>query len=178
MNPDEIINLLNSNYYNLNQFFDHKPADFFTFRPSVDKWTAGQHVVHLVQSEEALLKALAMPMFLLKWKFGKSNRPSRTFEEVVHRYNEKLRSAGNVVSPFSKNMPEVNSQNLKSWLDKLKSLNDKLNQKTKALHEKELDTVILPHPLMGKLILREMLMWNAYHTAHHLHILKEKYAGQ
>jgi hypothetical protein len=144
----------------------------------VDKWTAGQHVVHLVQSEATLLKALAMPMFLLKWKFGKSNRPSRTFEEVVHRYNEKLRQAGNVVSPFSKNMPEVNSNNLKSWLDKLKSLNDKLNQKTKALHEKELDTVILPHPLMGKLILREMLMWNAYHTAHHLNILKEKYTGQ
>jgi len=33
--------------------------------------------------------------------------------------------------------------------------------------ESELDQMILPHPLLGKLTLREMACFAAYHVAHH-----------
>ena len=36
-----------------------------------------------------------------------------------------------------------------------------------SFSEKQLDTFILPHPLLGKLTLREMLYFTIYHAEHH-----------
>lgn len=33
--------------------------------------------------------------------------------------------------------------------------------------EKELDQYVLPHPLLGKLTLREMMFFTIYHVQHH-----------
>jgi len=41
--------------------------------------------------------------------------------------------------------------------------------------EEKLDKCLIPHPLLGKLILREMLFFTNWHTQHHLNTLKEKY---
>lgn len=53
--------------------------------------------------------------------------------------------------------------------------NKKLQYKTKRLKDKHLDTLIVPHPLMGKMTLREIIMWTAHHTEHHYKILKKDY---
>ena len=34
--------------------------------------------------------------------------------------------------------------------------------------EQQLDTFILPHPLLGKVTLREMMYFTIYHAEHHL----------
>ena len=52
----------------------------------------------------------------------------------------------------------------------------KLAYKTRKLSDKHLDTVILPHPLMGKMPIRELLMWTPYHTEHHNNTLAEHYS--
>ena len=39
----------------------------------------------------------------------------------------------------------------------------------------DLDTLILPHPLLGKMPIREIVMWTAHHTAHHTRTLIENY---
>ena len=36
----------------------------------------------------------------------------------------------------------------------------------------DLDTYLLPHPLLGKMTIREISLWTAYHTEHHYKILK------
>jgi len=38
--------------------------------------------------------------------------------------------------------------------------------------ENELDRYILPHPLLGKLTLREMLFFTIYHIEHHEKLIK------
>ena len=53
--------------------------------------------------------------------------------------------------------------------------NKKLQYKTKRLKDKHLDKLLIPHPLMGKMTLREIIMWTAYHTDHHNQILKASY---
>lgn len=165
---------LKSNEDLLIALFDSATPDFWVKKPE-GKWSAGQHVIHLVQSTRPLLKALRMPNFLLKWRFGKSNRPSRSYDEVVKRYKEKLALSQGVVGPFSLNMPESDHSQAQSWLSQLSQLNDNINKITLRLKDMDMDTILLPHPLMGKMTLREILMWNAYHTLHHIEVLKEKY---
>lgn len=165
---------LKSNENLLIALFDSATPDFWVKKPE-GKWSAGQHVIHLVQSTRPLLRALRMPNFLLKWRFGKSNRPSRSHEEVVKRYKEKLALSQGVVGPFSLNMPESDHSQAQSWLSQLSQLNDNINKITLRLKDRDMDTILLPHPLMGKMTLREILMWNAYHTLHHIEVLKEKY---
>lgn len=171
----QITENLKKNEDQLKALFKDQPSALWEVQPE-GKWTAGQHVIHLVQSTKPLLSALRLPDFILKWRFGTSNRPSRTYDEVISRYEEKLaKAAPGVVGPFSRNMPDSPHSESGKWLNKLSSLNDKLNKTTLKLSDKQMDTLLLPHPLMGKMTLREMLMWNAYHTHHHINVLKEKY---
>jgi len=60
-------------------------------------------------------------------------------------------------------------------LDRLQVEIKKLEYKTRKISDKNLDTVILPHPLMGKMIVREIIMWSAYHIEHHTKQLIENY---
>ena len=54
------------------------------------KWTTGQHIEHLVDSIKKVNHALSFPKFILKHKFGTSNRDTRSYNEVAKRYQEKL----------------------------------------------------------------------------------------
>ena len=40
--------------------------------------------------------------------------------------------------------------------------------------EKQLDHFLLPHPLLGKITLREMLFFSAYHIQHHTKLLEDR----
>ena len=53
--------------------------------------------------------------------------------------------------------------------------NKKLQHKTNQWKDKNLDNLILPHPLMGKMPVREIVMWTAHHTEHHTNTLTEKH---
>ena len=171
----EIIQLLQTKENLLKTFFAAQPPAFWEVQPE-GKWAAGQHIIHLVQSTTPLLKALRLPNFILKWKFGTSNRPSRNYQDIIRKYEEKLTAAGpGVVGPFSRNMPVSPSSESHTWLSKLSDLNSRINTITQKLTDKELDTILLPHPLMGKMTLREILMWNAHHIQHHIDILTSKY---
>ena len=39
----------------------------------------------------------------------------------------------------------------------------------------DLDNYLLPHPLLGKMLIREFLLWMIYHNYHHLNNLKSNY---
>lgn len=174
MDSFQIINALKANEKELIFFYKEQSSDFWEVTPAT-KWSAGQHVIHLVQSTKPLVRALKLPYFVLKWKFGTSNRPSRNYDEVISKYHEKLGKAQGIISPFSSNMPDSPANEMNQWLAKLSLLNTQLNKITEKISDKHFDTVLIPHPLMGKMTLREILMWNTYHTKHHFNILNEKY---
>ena len=60
-------------------------------------------------------------------------------------------------------------------LNRLKVENKKLQHKINKWKDKDLDNLILPHPLMGKMPVRELVMWTAYHVEHHTKQLMDKY---
>lgn len=174
MKKDEIVDLLERKHNDVFRWLEKEDEDKWLYAPE-DKWTVGQHFLHLVQSLKMLNKAMSLPKFFIKYKFGKANRPSRTYNEVVKRYQEKLAQNTERARIFNKDLrvPEVDEK--RTLLDVLMIQNKKLQYKTNKLSEKHLDELILPHPLMGKMTLREIVMWTAYHTEHHLQILKNSY---
>ena len=139
------------------------------------KWTTGQHALHLLQSIKPLNDALSMPKFILRYKFGKSNREVRDYQTVINRYEERLKNAQGKTYGPSKNMKTPPITEKQYLLDRLQVESKKLQYKTRKLSDQNLDSLILPHPLMGKMPVREIIMWTAHHIEHHTNTLKENY---
>ena len=174
MEKAKIAALLDEKQDNLTNWLGEHAPEKWALGPA-GKWTTGQHVVHLIQSTKPLLMAVSLPGFVLRFRFGKANRPSRNYDAIVARYHERLATNVGMVSPFSKNMPDTQPDEKEKRIAELAALNRKLNQKMGGFSEAQLDRLLVPHPLMGKMTLREILLWNAYHTEHHHQILAKNY---
>jgi len=175
MNKKQIRDLINDKHDALFSFLAIHDNDNWNIGPE-GKWTAGQHIIHLTQSTKPLNKALSIPKFILQYKFGKANRPCRSFDEIVSRYLEKLAKVnGKVISPFSNEMPQTPPSGKENIILGLTIQKDILLKKLDKLSDKQLDKYLIPHPAMGRMILREIIMWSAYHVEHHHNILEEKY---
>ncbi|APG64225.1 hypothetical protein LPB136_02065 [Tenacibaculum todarodis] len=177
MNKESIVNLLEDKHQQLFDWLKEQPEDTFEKGPE-GKWTTGQHIEHLVNSIQKLNNALSFPSFILKSKFGTSNREVRTYNEVVKKYQDKLIVNQEKARAFNINVKTPSEKKYKQLLSTLEIQNKKLQYKTLKLKDKNLDTLILPHPLMGKMPLREIIMWTAYHTEHHTTILEEKHSSK
>ena len=101
----------------------------------------------------------------MKLFFGKANRPSRTYDQLLSRYKEKLAAGGRASGRF---IPQPVAFNAKEKIcNEIISVNNALCKKVDSSTEEELENYILPHPLLGKLTLREMLYFNILHAEHH-----------
>lgn len=129
-----------------------------------EKWSPAQQLNHIHKCVSPLRLAFTLPKFLLKMMYGKANRQSRTYETIVQRYHEKLQAGGKSTATF---LPSVKNASVDLALCKLKLLIVSLCEKVDTYSEGQLDTFILPHPLLGKLTLREMLYFTIYHVQHH-----------
>jgi len=174
MNKEAIVNLLEEKHQKLFDWLSNQPEDIFEKGPE-GKWTTGQHIEHLVDSLKKLNHALSYPNFLLKYKFGTSNRELRTYKDVSQRYLDKLVVNQERARTFNINVKTPTQKKYKQLLSTLEIQNKKLQYKTKKIKDKNLDNLLLPHPLMGKMPLREIIMWTAYHTEHHTNTLIEKH---
>ena len=174
MDKDAIVKLIEEKNNTLINWLSEQADDNWLEGPE-GKWTSGQHALHLLQSIKPLNSALSMPKFVLRYKFGKSNRNLRDYQTVVNRYQERLKDAQGKTYGPSKNMKVPTLSEKQFILNRLQVESKKLQYKTRKISDKSLDTLILPHPLMGKMPIREIIMWTAYHIEHHTNTLKEKY---
>jgi len=131
----------------------------------IGKWSAGQQLDHICRSLGPVNMAFGLPGFVLRLLFGKANRPSRSCEGLVEKYKTKLAAGGRASGPFIPPMAEWGKR--EKLLRKLDRLVSDLKRKVEKTPENQLDTRILPHPLLGKLTLREMLYFTIYHVQHH-----------
>ncbi len=174
MDKDVIADLIEAKHSELISWLEQQPEEAWTHGPE-GKWTTGQQALHLLQSIKPLNDALSMPKFLLRFKFGKANRPVRDYEAIIKRYQERLEDVKGKTFKGSQGMKVPTLSEKKYILNRLQTEHKKLQYKTKKLSDKNLDTVVLPHPLMGKMPVREIIMWTAYHVKHHTETLKSNY---
>lgn len=131
------------------------------------KWTASQQLDHIIKSVKPVDMAFGLPMFVLKMKFGLTNRPSKSHGDLVTKYQNTLREKSDFKMPREFAPEQIPFAKKEKALEKLNKLIHKLCNRLVKYSEDELDTYILPHPLMGKLTLREMLYFTIYHVQHH-----------
>jgi len=135
----------------------------------IGKWSAGQQLDHIFRSVGPVNMAFGLPGFVLRLLFGKSNRPSRSYEGLVEKYKTKLAEGGRASGQFIPEQADWGKRG--KLLRKLENLVSTLIQKVEKTPESQLDTLILPHPILGKLTLREMLFFTIYHVQHHQNLV-------
>jgi hypothetical protein len=169
MTKPEIIQLLQQKHKAFIAYIQTLNAEEFLYAPA-DKWTAAQQLDHIHKSVKPLTQAMGYPKFVPRFLFGKANRSSKSYDELVNRYNEKLLLGGRASGRF---VPPVIAASQKEGLIKLilTSVN-KMCTRIEKFSENELDNLILPHPLLGKITIREMLYFTAYHVEQHENFIK------
>lgn len=175
MDKESIANLLDEKHQNLINWLENQDNEKWEEGPE-GKWTQGQVALHLLQAIKPLNTALSLPKFFLRYKFGKTNREVRNYDTVINRYQERLKQVpeGATFGP-SRNMKIPKLSDKQYLLTRLQMESKKLQYKTKKMSDKNLDNLVLPHPLMGKMPVREILMWTSYHVEHHTNQLISNY---
>ena len=145
-------------------------ADFIGNLPDVlanhsmpGKWTPLQQLSHIMKSVSPVKIAFILPKFVVHAFFGRANRPSRSYDELVAKYKAKLEAGGKSTTRFLPDSTCDRIQLQDAVERNIKVLTERIDRFT----ERELDQLILPHPLLGKLTFREMLYFTIYHVEHH-----------
>jgi len=139
------------------------------------KWSVGQNLDHLNKSLSPVNLALRLPRFVLRVLFGKPNRTPRTYDELVERYHQKLAAGGKASGQFIP--PSINADQKEKLIIKFRKEIGAMGKLMNHWPEDQLDNYLLPHPLLGKLTIREMLFFSTYHIKHHLQLLQKRHVN-
>jgi hypothetical protein len=145
--------------------------DQFFFAPA-GKWSAARQVKHLITATNTTRLAYQLPRFILRLVAGKPNRPSRSFDELVDRYNQKLEKGGRASGRYIPKKPapdETKERLLNAFGEAMEKLSSTLRRKW---NDASLDRYIAPHPLLGKITLRELGYFTIFHTRHHMESIR------
>jgi hypothetical protein len=141
-----------------------------------NKWSAGQDLVHLIKVLGIVNIGFTLPKFLLRLLYGANKKEARSFDELQTLYKKSLE--GGAKSPTIYIPKPVSFKDKDSLVSKHTSLIQAFIKKIEAHSDFELDTYRLPHPILGKVSLRELTLFTALHTTHHLELLKQKLVQQ
>lgn len=137
--------------------------------PQGEAWSPAGHMRHLVKSVRAVNKGMGLPRPALRLLFGGARGDSRSFEEIRELYLGALERGGQAgaYAPSERSVDlapgEWREVIMRRWRDAASDLAATL----RAWPEEALDRYRLPHPLLGKLTVREMLLFTLYHNRHH-----------
>lgn len=136
------------------------------FAAQNDKWSISENTRHLMLAVTPVILAFTLPKFILRLFFGKPNRNSRSFDELLTKYKGKLDAGGKASKPYVPNGQKVDVTK-ETELKKFLLLHARLISKVDKWKDVDLDAYLLPHPLLGKITLREMLYFTTFHIQHH-----------
>ena len=149
------------------------PATFFA--PQGQAWAPGAHVRHLIWSVRLVGQGLRWPRLVLRMAFGSGVGPSRDFAAVRAAYQAVLaRGAQAPFTPSSQSPAVALEDGRTQLLTRLEQAVGYLVTGISRWDERGLDRYRLPHPLLGRLTIREMLCFTVYHNAHHVRRIAER----
>lgn len=164
MNKYDLIEAMTENHQRFSNYMNIlTESEYLYAKPG--KWTAGQQLDHIVRSTKPLILAFRLPRFILHLIFGKANRPSKSFEELVKKYEVKISEGAKATGSFIP--PPIGFDKKDALINELDSIINKINNGIQKFSEEELDTYLLPHPLLGKVTFREMIYFTINHVDHH-----------
>jgi DinB superfamily len=170
MNKQSIINLINENYFSFANYINQLTPEEYLFNHQ-QKWSAAQQLQHIILCVKPLVQVFSLEKMVIAKMFGTTDRQNLTYEILLSQYLKKLAEGGKAPNQF---LPEIIQQNQQQDSTQLLlQLINNLCLKIETFNENELDTLLIPHPLLGNLTFREMLYNTIYHVTHHQKIAEE-----
>ena len=170
----EIIEALEAAHESAVDFWsDFTTPDFFA--PIGAHWSPSEHVRHLTRSMTPLLPALRMPRSALRLLFGAATVPSRPYDAIEAAYLRAL-DAGGTAGRYAPT-PEKATLDTARRDAIMDAHSETLRGMTQALErwtEAQIDSYRLPHPLLGKLTVREMMLFTLIHNQHHVQVAERR----
>jgi hypothetical protein len=166
---DEIITQIREIHRASTSLWGSFSTDAF-FAPVGNGWSPAGNVRHLNKSMKPLARALRLPRFLLRLLFGKADRQSRTFAGLRDTYLGVLAKGGGAGSFAPEAAVELgkNDNDRATLMATRESVTKSLTDAIGRWNDADLDRYRLRHPLLGKLTVREMLLFTVYHNYHHV----------
>jgi uncharacterized damage-inducible protein DinB len=128
------------------------------------KWTPGDIIGHLILSTKTVNNAFKTPKIILKTTFGKVKRSPYSYDEIKSSYHAVLlgfQAPSNFV--YNGVKEKGKSGMIQSFNIELENMNRHIDK----WKEEDLLAYQLPHPVLGKLSLKEMIFFTIIHTDHH-----------
>lgn len=168
MTKEEILATLKSNHEAFINCIESLNERQFNFALEA-KWNAGQTLDHLNRAVSTLSLAMGLPKFTFSLLYGKANRKSKTYDELVAKYQQKIAEGGKAHGRY---LPtKISFSNQQKTIAALRKSLNSICKNVNDYSETQLDTYILPHPLLGKITMREMMYFTMYHAEHHRKIV-------
>ena len=135
------------------------------------RWSVGDTAQHLYLSVKPVVRVLSSPREIFE-QWGDAEGLSRTYEVLAETYHRVLQTTGikapTSFSPRPDDVPADKTALITRLSDTYKALGDQLT----AFSNRELDRYRMPHPALGMLSVREMVLFTGVHTRHHIAVLQ------
>ena len=149
-------------------FWRRIDADRFWSRQNV-VWSPADNVRHLILSTVPVARALRVHRLILGTLFGVAKTPSRNWTSLCSTYLAGLASGGTAgrYAPKQTAPPTNTLEEQQQLVSQFAFTLRRLEEGIKPWNERDLERYRLPHPVLGRLTVREMLMFTLFHVEHH-----------
>ena len=172
---DEIVDELQRLHRETTAYWTGFSTDAF-LTPLGSSWSPGDTVRHLTKSLRGVTRGLGLPRIVLWLAFGPARMPSRDYDRIRTTYLAVLASGGQAGRYAPRPRPVIPQPD--AWraliMERHEIAATALRAAIATWNERSLDRYRLPHPLLGKLTVREMLFFTLYHNAHHVHVVARR----
>jgi hypothetical protein len=173
---EEVLGLHRGTARATRDYFAALPAVSFFTPLDGSPWSPGDHVRHLTKSLRAITGGLAVPRLLLRAMFGRSDRAPRNFQSLRLSYAEALargRGAGRF-APRPLPAERLTSAERQRTLEQFVQETDRFDTAVATWTEAEAVRLRLPHPLLGRIPVREMMLFAVLHNVHHAQVVERR----
>ncbi|SOD97346.1 DinB family protein [Spirosoma fluviale] len=134
------------------------------------KWSVVEVMQHLFLSARPVARLLAGSRDALK-QWGRSETLPKGYDEIASTYKTILGTGVKAPAGMSPR-PEDIQIGRGDMVKRFEGIYEDLIRAVEYWPTHELDDYCIPHPVLGKLSVREMLYFTSIHTQHHLELLK------
>ena len=148
------------------------------FAPIESAWSPADNIRHLNKSIRAVTRGLQKRRFVLRLLFGRPQEASRPYDQLRDDYHRALEQGGQAgtFAPTLRGFP-ANAEAERARILRAHAANVcDIDDAARAWPDALLDQYRLPHPLLGKLTIREMLFLTLYHSQHHVDVVRRRLA--
>lgn len=172
MNTLEIVNNLNKIKEEIMNTTSTLSEEDFIAKPSPTSWSVAEQVFHLMISTNESIKPYVLPGFVLKVLFGKKLSAELSYSELEANYDEKIEHGAKASGKFAQ-IEKVRLFDRNATLNMFMVVYDRYIRAFEKCSEDKLDQCQIPHPILGKISLRELGYFTIFHTKHHLQSIQK-----